>query len=136
MLYFAAANFGAAPDADLNAQWQVVDAFLAAARGGDFDALLAVLDPDVELRADGGFTGLSRHVRGAEAVAGQAVMWSRVGLSMNRARVNGAAGVVAIRDGKPFSVMACTVRDGRIAEMDILADPERIAQLDLTVLEG
>ena len=125
-----------APDADLAAQWEVVDAFLAAAREGDFYALVAVLDPDIELRADGGLTGLSRHVQGAEAVASQAMMFARVGLVHRRALVNGAAGMVALRESKPFSVMACTVRGGRIAEMDILADPERLARLDLTVLDG
>ncbi len=124
------------PDADLTAQWKVVDAFLAAARNGDFEALVAVLDPDVVLNADGGLTGPSRHARGAETVAGQAVMWSRVDLTMRRALVNGAAGMVSLRDGRPFSVIAVTVRDGRIAEIDILADPERLAQLDLTVLDG
>src|SRR5438094_8225177 len=82
------------PDADLTAQWEVVEAFLAAARDGDFDALVAVLDPDVVLRADGGLTGLSRHVRGAETVASQALLWSRVDLTMRRALVNGAAGMV------------------------------------------
>src|SRR5438093_4395576 len=120
------------PDADLTAQWEVVEAFLAAAREGDFDALVAVLDPDVELRADGGLTGLSQHVRGAEAVAGQALLWSRVDLTMRRALINGAAGLVAIRDGRPFSVGAFTVKNGKIVEIDFLADPERIAQLDLT----
>src|SRR5438094_8910521 len=94
------------PDADLTAQWEVVEAFLAAARDGDFDALVAVLDPDVVLRADGGLTGPSAHVQGAEAVAGQALHWSRVDLTMRRALVNGAAGAVAFRNGKPFSVGA------------------------------
>jgi RNA polymerase sigma-70 factor, ECF subfamily len=122
------------PDADLTAQWEVVDAFLAAARNGDFNALVGVLDPDVVLRADGGLTGLSRHVRGAETVAGQALMWSRVDLTMRRALINGAAGLVAIRDGKPFSVGAFTVRDGKIVEIDFLADPERLAQLDLALI--
>ena len=123
------------PDVDLGAQWKVVDAFLAAAREGDFERLVAALDPDVVLHADGGLTGLSRHVEGAEAVASQAVMWQRVGLDTRRALVNGAAGMVALRDGRPFSVMGCTIRDGKIAEMDILADPERLAQLDLEVLD-
>jgi RNA polymerase sigma-70 factor (ECF subfamily) len=125
----------AEPDADLNAQWEVVEAFLAAARGGDFDRLVALLDPDVVLRADGGLTGLSRRVEGPEAVASQATMWQRVGLDTRRALVNGAAGMVALRDGKPFSVMGCTIKDGRIVELDILADPERVSQLDLTVLD-
>jgi RNA polymerase sigma factor (sigma-70 family) len=124
-------------DADLAVQWEVVDAFLAAARDGDFDALVAVLDPDVVLRADGGAVraGMSHEVRGARAVAGQALLWSRVDLTMRRALINGAAGMVAIRDGQPFSVSAITIRGGRIVEFDILADPERLAQLDLTVLE-
>jgi RNA polymerase sigma-70 factor (ECF subfamily) len=123
------------PDADLSAQWEVVEAFAAAARGGDFDALAAVLDPDVVLRSDGGsLTGLSQYVRGAEAVAGQALMWSRVDLTMQRALINGAAGMVTFLHGEPFSVCAVTVKNGRLAEMDFLVDPERIAQLDLTVL--
>jgi RNA polymerase sigma-70 factor (ECF subfamily) len=122
------------PDADLSTQWEVVEAFHAAARNGDFEALVAVLDPDVVLRADGGITGLSRHVRGAETVASQALMWSQVGLTIRRALINGAAGMVSLRDGRPFSVGAVTVSGGRIVEIDILADPDRLAQLDLTVL--
>jgi RNA polymerase sigma-70 factor, ECF subfamily len=122
------------PDADLKAQWEVVEAFLAAARRGDFDGLVAVLDPDVVLRADGGLTGLSRHVRGAQTVAVQASMWSRANLTLHRALVNGVPGLVSTRDGKPFSVGAVTIRGGRIVEMDILADPERLARLDLTLL--
>jgi RNA polymerase sigma-70 factor, ECF subfamily len=121
------------PDADLTAQWEVVDAFLTAARGGDFDALVAVLDPDVVLRADGGRTGVSRHVRGAEAVARQALMWSRFLPNSQRALINGAAGMVSIRDGRPFSVTAVTIKGGKIVEMDILADPERLALLDLAI---
>jgi len=124
------------PDVDLQAQWEVVDAFIAAARGGDFDALVAVLDPEVVLRADGGrIAGLSHYVVGAEAVAGQAMMWSRVDLTRQRALVNGAAGMVMYLDGRPFSICAVTVKNGRLAELDFLADPERIAQLDLTVLD-
>ena len=124
-----------APNADLNTQWKVVDAFLAAARQGDFEALVAVLDPDVVLRSDGGLiAGLSRHVRGAEAVAGQALMWARVDLTMRRVLVNGAAGIVTFLDGKPFSVAAVSIRNGKIVEMDFLADPVRIARLDLAEL--
>jgi RNA polymerase sigma factor (sigma-70 family) len=123
------------PDADLSAQWEVVDAFVAAARNGDFEALVAVLDPDVVLRADAGLTGLSRQVRGAEPVAGQASMWSRVNLTFDRALVNGVPGLVSRRDGRPFSVAAVTIRGGRIVEIDILADPERLAQIDLATLE-
>jgi RNA polymerase sigma-70 factor, ECF subfamily len=123
------------PDADLSVQWQVVDAFLAAAREGDFDVLVAVLDPDVVLRADGGrLTGLTQHVRGAEAVAAQAKLWARVDLTMRRALVNGAAGMVTYLHGKPFSIAAVTITNGKIAEIDFLTDPERLAQLDLTEL--
>lgn len=123
------------PDADLETQWRVVDAFLAAARDGDFDALVAILDPDVVLRADGGVTGLSHYARGAEAVGRQATMWSRTGLSVRRALVNGAAGLVAERQGRPFSVGAFTIKNGKIVELDILVDPERVAQVDLEVLQ-
>jgi RNA polymerase sigma-70 factor (ECF subfamily) len=123
------------PDADLSAQWEVVEAFLAAARNGDFDALVSVLDPDVVLRSDGGaITALTQRVQGAEAVAGQALSWSRVDLTLRRALVNGAAGMVAFLHGKPFSIGAMTIENGRIVEIDFLADPERIAQLDLTQL--
>ncbi len=125
-----------APDADLNAQWEVVEAFLAAARNGDFERLVEVLDPDVVLRVDGGTTGLSRYERGFEAVATQASLYSRVGLTVHRALVNGTVGFVSTRDGRPFSVGAATIIGGRIVEIDILADPERVAKLDLSVLEG
>jgi RNA polymerase sigma-70 factor, ECF subfamily len=125
------------PDADVSAQWEVVEAFLAAGRDGDFNALVALLDPDVVLRADGGGTGLSHFVRGAEKVASQAAMWGQVaGLTMHRALVNGTPGMVSFRDGRPFSVAAVTVSGGRIVEMDFLADPERLAKLDLSVLDG
>src|ERR671939_124260 len=122
------------PEADLTAQWEVVEAFLAAAREGDFDALVAVLDPDVVLRADGGLTGLSQHLRGAETVASQALLWSRVDLTLRRALINGAAGVVTFLHGQPFSIAAVTIRNGKIVEIDFLADPERMVQLDLTEL--
>ena len=119
------------PDTDLETQWRVVDAFTAAARQGDFEALVAVLDPDVVLRADGGLTGLSHHARGAAAVAGQATMWAQADLSLRRALVNGAAGMIAERNGKTFSVGAFTISSGRIVELDILVDPDRIARLAL-----
>jgi RNA polymerase sigma factor (sigma-70 family) len=124
------------PDADLDTQREVVDAFLAAARDGDFEALLEVLDPDVVLRADLGPAGESTEVRGARAVAGQALFYSRLGLVMQPALINGAAGAVATRDGEPFSVGAITVRGGKIVAIDILADPERLRQLDLTILDN
>ena len=124
------------PDTSLAEQWKVVDAFLAAARDGDLGALVAVLDPDVVLRADGGATGLSRRLQGAEAVAGQATMWSQVGLTRRRALINGAPGIVSERDGRPFSVGAFTIQNGRIVACDFLADPERLARLDFTLLGG
>ena len=124
------------PDADLTAQWAAVDAFLAAAREGDFAALVAVLAPDVALRADSGAAGLLRAMRGAETVASQALLWSRMDLTMRRALINGSAGLVSTRNGRPFSVGAFTVSGGKIVEIDILGDPERLAQLDLTVLDA
>ena len=123
-----------APDGDVDAQREIVDAFLAAARDGDFDRLVSVLDPDVVLRADFGAAG-SREVRGAAAVASQAVLYSQRGLVMRPALVNGAAGLVTTRDGQPFSVGAFTVRRGRIVAMDWLADAGRLRELDLTVLD-
>ncbi len=122
------------PDADLDAQREVVEAFLAAAREGDFDRLVAVLDPDVVLRADFG-AAASREVRGATAVIGQATFYSQLGLEMKPALINGAVGVVTTRDGRPFSVGGFTVRHGRIVEMDWLADPVRLRELDLTILD-
>jgi RNA polymerase sigma factor (sigma-70 family) len=128
----------AVPDAALTRQQAVVEAFLAAARDADFDALLAVLDPDVVARADTGAVpaGVAREVRGARAVAEQALSFSRFARSARPALVNGAAGVVAwAQDGRPFSVMGFTVRHGKIVEIDILADPARLRQLDLAVLD-
>jgi RNA polymerase sigma-70 factor (ECF subfamily) len=122
------------PDADISAQRKVVDAFMAASRDGDFEGLLALLDPDVVLRADmaGGVTQL---VRGAQAVASRAKAYSRMDLVIQPALVNGAIGAVATKNGQPFSVMGCTVRDGKIVAMDILADPERLSRLDLSMFE-
>jgi len=126
------------PDADLGRQREVVDAFLAASREGDFDALVALLDPDVVLRADLGAlpAGGSREVRGAAAVAGQSLTYSRLDLSAQPALINGAAGVVSTREGRLFSVLGFTVRGGRIVEIDILGDPERLSRLDLTILDA
>ena len=123
------------PDPDLDAQREVVDAFLAAAREGDFERLVAVLDPDVVSRGDFGPGVPTREARGAEAVASNAVMFQRLGLEVLPALVNGAVGAVSMRDGKPFSIGAITVRDGRIVEMDFFADPERLAKVDLTILD-
>jgi len=122
------------PDADLTTQRQVVDAFMAAAREGDFEGLIAVLDPDVVLRADGG-AGIARVIQGAEAVARGAVAFRQLGLDVRPALVNGAPGAVSLRDGRPFTVAGFTVRGGRITRIDILGDAERLERLDITVLD-
>jgi RNA polymerase sigma-70 factor (ECF subfamily) len=130
---------GSAPvgDADLDRQRTVVEAFLAAAREGDFDALLAVLDPDVVLRADSGpgLPGATVEVRGAVEVASRAQSYARLDLVNRAVLINGAYGMVAYRNGQPFSLGGVTVRGGRIVEIDILADPERLRQLDLPALD-
>jgi RNA polymerase sigma-70 factor (ECF subfamily) len=126
---------GKVPDADLETQRRVVDAFLAASREGDFDQLVAVLDPDVVLRADFGHAGESRVVRGAREVAGQALFYAQFGLELRPVLVNGAVGMVTFQNGEPFSLGAVTVRGGKIVELDFLADPERLRELDLTVLD-
>jgi RNA polymerase sigma factor (sigma-70 family) len=120
-------------DAGLACQREAVDAFLAASREGDFEALLAVLDPDVVLRIDGGAVraGLSREVRGVRAVAEQTLTFSRLSPFVRPALVNGAAGVVVAPRGRPFAVMGFTVRRGKIVEIDVLADPARLSRLDL-----
>jgi len=126
-----------APDPDLARQREVVDAFLAATRNGDFDALVAVLDPDVVLRADGG-TVRDRHtvvVHGARAVAEQAVLAQRLAPFARPALINGTAGVVAAAAGRVLSVMGFTVAHGKIIAIDVLYDPERLADLDLAVLD-
>jgi RNA polymerase sigma-70 factor (ECF subfamily) len=127
----------ATPDVDLTRQREVVDAFFAAARDGDFDALVAVLDPDVVLRSDGGAArpGVSVVVQGAEAVAKRAVTFARLSPFVRRALVNGTAGVVVAPGGRPVSVMGFTVRGGRIVEIHAVADPDRLRQLDLPVLD-
>jgi RNA polymerase sigma factor (sigma-70 family) len=129
------------PDADLARQREVVDAFFAAARDGDFDALLAVLDPDVVLRADAAAVraGGPAEVRGAAAVTEHTLTAggiSRLAQLARPALVNGAVGVVIAAGGRPFSVVGFTVRHGKIVEIDIFADPNRLNQFDLTVLDA
>jgi RNA polymerase sigma-70 factor, ECF subfamily len=123
------------PDAGAAAQREVVEAFLAAARDGDFDALVAVLDPDVVVREDRG-TGTLVEVRGAETVAGRAKSFSQLGLVVRPALVNGAPGWVSWLDGQVFAVAAITQRNGRIKTMDFLLDRERLAGLDLPVFDS
>jgi RNA polymerase sigma factor (sigma-70 family) len=128
------------PDADLARQRAVVDAFFAAARGGDFAALLGLLDPDVMVRADAGAVplGAPRVVRGAAAVAEQVLAaggFGRFGQSARPVLVNGAAGVVLVARGRPVAVVGFTVRGGRIIAIDILADPARLRRVDLAALD-
>jgi RNA polymerase sigma-70 factor (ECF subfamily) len=128
----------ASPDADVARQREVVDAFFAAARGGDFDALVALLDPDVVVRSDGGprRPQLSAVVRGAAEVAGRAMTFARPAAVIRPALVNGAAGVVIFAAGRPITVMGFTVAGGRIVAIETLADPDRIATLGLGALDN
>jgi RNA polymerase sigma-70 factor (ECF subfamily) len=125
------------PDVDLTRQREVVDAFLAAARGGDFDALVALLDPDVVLRTDRAAVrpGASREVRGAAAVAAGALTFSKRARFAQPALVNGAVGVVVAPRGRLFVVLGLTITDGKIVEIDVVADATRLRQLDLAVLD-
>jgi RNA polymerase sigma-70 factor (ECF subfamily) len=125
-----------APDPDLARQRQVVDAFFAAARRGDFDGLVALLDPDVVLRSDGGDwrPALSSKTRGATAVAGQAMRFAIPGAVLHPVLVNGAAGVVVTVPAGPFAVMGFTVTDGKIVEIDSIVDPERVRRIAAALL--
>jgi RNA polymerase sigma-70 factor (ECF subfamily) len=124
------------PDVDLETQRELVDAFIAAARDGHFDRLVALLEPDVVVRADFGPARGLQEVRGAAAVARQALGYARLALDMRPALINGVAGGVAFRsDGQPFSIAAVTVRNGKIVELDFFNDPERLRLLDLTILD-
>jgi RNA polymerase sigma-70 factor, ECF subfamily len=123
------------PDADLTAQWEVVEAFLTAAREGDFEALLAVLDPDIVERVDTG-SGKLMEVRGALNIARRAMAFSQRGLELGLvgrpALINGAPGWVSVLDGELYAIAALTVQGGRITTMEILLDPARLARLDLS----
>jgi RNA polymerase sigma-70 factor (ECF subfamily) len=129
---------GTAPvlDPDPARQRAVVDAFLAASRAGDFDALVAVLDPDVVLRADFGDAPVSAILRGAREVAGQALTFRQYAPFARPILVNGAPGVIAAPDGRALSVMGLTITDGRIVAIDVLADPERLRRFDLAFLDN
>ncbi len=122
--------------ADLARQWTVVDAFLAASREGDFEGLLAILDPDVVLRADAGAGpfGPSVLIRGAREVIAQAQRFASLGRFARPVLVNGAPGFLVVRDGESLALLAATVQNDKITEMDILADPVRLRQLDLVGL--
>ncbi|MEH0845249.1 RNA polymerase sigma factor SigJ [Micromonospora sp. CPCC 205711] len=125
-----------APDPDPGRQRDVVDAFFAASRDGDFDALVAVLDPDVVLRADAGPGGRGTvTIHGARQVAAQAIMFRGLAPFVRPALVNGAAGVVVTAPGRVLSVMGFTVTAGKVIAIDVLSDPERLAALDVTALD-
>jgi RNA polymerase sigma factor (sigma-70 family) len=124
-----------APDTDHARQREIVDAFLAAARGGDFDALLALLDPDVVLRVDRGATAASRAIHGASAVIEQARTFARLAGLARPARVNGSAGFVVTSATGPRAVAGFAIAHGRIVEIDVLADPARLRALDLSALD-
>jgi RNA polymerase sigma factor (sigma-70 family) len=128
---------GPVPETDGARQREVVNAFIAAARGGDFEALVAVLDPDVVLRAEADPLSIGRStvVHGAAAVASQALMFSRLAPTARPALVNGTAGFVSVSAGAVVSVIGFTVADGRIVEIDILADPARLSDLDVTLFD-
>ncbi|MGH3280041.1 MAG: sigma-70 family RNA polymerase sigma factor [Trebonia sp.] len=119
--------------AGLARQWTVVDAFLAASREGDFEGLLAILDPDIVLRADAGTgpLGPSTLVRGARDVLAQARRFAPLGRFARKVLVNGGPGFLVTRDGQALALIALTVQDGKVTEMDILADPVRLRHLDL-----
>ena len=125
-----------APDPDLARQRAVVDAFFLAARGGDFDTLVSLLDPDVVLRSDFGARrpAAARVTRGAAAVARQALIGALPTAHLHPALVNGAAGVVVTVNGRPFAVLGFTVTEGRIVEIDAIADPERVQRIAAAVL--
>jgi RNA polymerase sigma factor (sigma-70 family) len=118
------------PDADAAAQQEVVEAFLAAARDGDFDALVAVLDPDIVERVDSG-SGTIVEVSGAQTVARRAMSASQFGLVARPALINGAAGWISLLDGEVFAIAALTLQNRRIKTMDIILDPTRLASLNL-----
>ncbi|MBF6181626.1 sigma-70 family RNA polymerase sigma factor [Nocardia otitidiscaviarum] len=124
------------PDPDRSRQRRVVDAFLAAARQGDFDELLRILDPGVVLRADS--ADALRVIHGATAVAGMAATFQRMtaACTVHPAIVNGGAGLVNTLDGKPFSIMNFTVVGDRIAAIDLISDRDRLSRLDLTAVVG
>jgi hypothetical protein len=119
------------PDADLSVQQDVVEAFFAAARDGDFDRLVAVLDPDVVLLADAGPGKPSSVLRGAAAVARASLAGARSGRTLRRALVNGSPGAVVFEHGRPVAIMGFTVVRGCIIEIDAIRDADRLRRLDL-----
>jgi RNA polymerase sigma-70 factor (ECF subfamily) len=125
-------------DTDHVRQREILDAFLAAARGGDFEGLLAVLHPDVILRADAGSgpIGPSQIVRGARSVAAQALRFADLAQFAHHVLVNGAPGLITAPNGYPVALFSATVRANLIVELDILADPDRLSRLDLAAIDS
>ncbi|MFI6324033.1 sigma-70 family RNA polymerase sigma factor [Nonomuraea sp. NPDC050556] len=126
------------PDPDVTRQRQVVNAFLAASRDGDFEALVAVLDPDVLLRADGGEArpSWSKLLRGAQVVASNALMFSKIAAASVPVLVNGEAAVLGVAKDTVFSVMVFHVVDGRIVEINVVTDPDRLTDIDVAALRA
>jgi hypothetical protein len=120
---------GIDPGTDLTRQRAIADAFLTAARNGDFDALLQALDPDVVVRSNG-----AEAVRGAAAVAGRAFPFTRLAQITLSALINGAVGVVTAADGRPITLVAFTITGAKIVAIDLIDDPRRIAEADLAIL--
>jgi RNA polymerase sigma-70 factor, ECF subfamily len=123
------------PDAEISRQRHVVDAFLAALRGGDFEALVAVLDPDVVVRSDAAVSGTPREIRGAKTWASQAVVFGRMARSLQSALVDGSVGVILAPRGRLLRALNVTINEGKIVQLEIIGDPARLEQLDLAVLD-
>ncbi|MCT2593083.1 sigma-70 family RNA polymerase sigma factor [Streptomyces sp. N2-109] len=121
-----------APDPDLSRRRRVVEAFLAAARGGDFDALVSVLDPDVVARSDGG--GARAEVRGSLAVAKGAATFAQIAYAAELALINGVPGVITAHQGEWFRAMTFEIAGGKVTEIEVITDPERLRRLDLAVI--
>lgn len=130
-------TIGLGARADSRRHRQIVDAFLAAAREGDIEALVTMLDPQVVLRADAGTgpMGPSRLVRGAPAVARQVLRYASLARFARPVLVNGSPGLLGVRDGRAFSLVSMTIRGDTIIEIDVLADPQRLSRLDLAGLD-
>jgi RNA polymerase sigma factor (sigma-70 family) len=124
---------GGAPDPDLNRQREVVDAFIAALRAGDFEGLLAVLDPELVVRAD--MTGVPTEIRGAAAWAKGAVAYGHLAQLTRPALVNGSIGVVVAPKGRLVRALRFTIANGRISEIEVIGNPARLGELDVSIVD-
>jgi RNA polymerase sigma factor (sigma-70 family) len=125
----------AAPDPDLVRQCEVVDAFLAALRGGDFEGLLAVLDPDLVVRTDMVPSGAPAETRGAAVWAKQAVAFGHLAQLVRPALVNGAIGVVMAPRGRLARALTFRIANGKITEIEVIGDPARLGELDVSIAD-